>query len=52
MNKLQKFLLLVLIVETLLLPFAVHHHNQVHNTDNQSVEVKIIKLFGGNIYGF
>lgn len=42
MNKLQKFLLLVLIVETLLLPFAVYHHNQVHNTDNQSVEVKIL----------
>lgn len=43
MNKLQKFLLFVLIVETLLLPFAVHHHNQAHDADNQSVEVKILQ---------
>lgn len=42
MNKLQKFLLLILIVETLLLPFAVHNHNQANNVGNQSVKVKIL----------
>lgn len=40
MKKLNLFLLIILIEEMLLLPSAVHKHNQVRYTDNQSVEVK------------
>lgn len=40
MKKLNLFLLIILIAEMLLLPFAVHKHNQVQQNDNQSVEVK------------
>ena len=40
MKKLNLFLLIILIAEMLLLPSAVHKHNQVHHIDNQSVEVK------------
>lgn len=40
MKKLNLFLLIILIAEMLLLPFAVHKHNQVQHNDNQSVEVK------------
>ena len=40
MKKLNLFLLIILIAETLLLPFAVHKHNQVQYAVNQSVEVK------------
>lgn len=40
MKKLNLFLLIILIAEIILLPFAVHKHNQVQYTDNQSVEVK------------
>lgn len=40
MKKLNLFLLIILITEMLLLPFAVHKHNQVKHIDNQSVEVK------------
>lgn len=41
MNKIQKFLLFILLVETLILPFVVHYHNQAHDIGNQSDEVKI-----------
>lgn len=40
MKKLNLFLLIILIAEMLLLPFAVHNHNQVQHADNQSVDVK------------
>lgn len=40
MKKLNLFLLIILIAEILLLPSAVHKHNQVQYADNQSVEVK------------
>ena len=40
MKKLNLFLLIILIAEILLLPFAVHKHNQVQYAVNQSVEVK------------
>lgn len=40
MKKLNLFLLIILIAETLLLPFAVHKHNQAQYVGNQSVEVK------------
>lgn len=40
MKKLNLFLLIILIAEILLLPFAVHKHNQVQYAVNQSVDVK------------
>lgn len=44
MKKLNLFLLIILIAEMLLLPFAVHKHNQVQYAVNQSVEVKTSTL--------